>query len=394
MSFMEKIKDGITRVIPSRDRIPPAMSGGISNSGLGHGIVQDDMIISKPAIVFHASQIFFNFLAMACFASVAAFQSKWDVGPSGLTGFTLFITIIGMFLSAFMLAIPVLYEKYDKFIRLARALKEVRVGFILTGLGAGASLLIAFIVTISAWTQPGCKNPDNDPNADKGDDFKNGLSGWCNTKKAAAIFLWLAFVFWAASVVLLVINWRQGKLLSGPRDPPFQHPTNLEDGEDDDEDYQHIPPVSSSAAAASSNPFEDSNRYSSGSPGGYNTSYNSGGYTPAATSNAASSSYSPASRPSMDAYGAFSDPAPSGYGAGGGRGTSPQRQTTGPPTIPEPDFGPGVGSNAPGMSRTMQYADPYAAVRASLVGGQQPQAEQPAQSQYGVPPSYDYQGYR
>ncbi|EEB88397.1 hypothetical protein MPER_13786, partial [Moniliophthora perniciosa FA553] len=73
------------------------------------------MIISKPAIVFHASQIFFNFLAMACFASVAAFQSKWDVGPSGLTGFTLFLTISGMLFSAFILAIPVAYEKYDKF---------------------------------------------------------------------------------------------------------------------------------------------------------------------------------------------------------------------------------------------------------------------------------------
>ena len=39
------------------------------------------MIISKPAIVFHTSQIFFNFLAMACFASVASFQAKWGVGP-------------------------------------------------------------------------------------------------------------------------------------------------------------------------------------------------------------------------------------------------------------------------------------------------------------------------
>lgn len=49
-------------------------------------------------------------------------------------------------------------------------------------------------MTISAWTQPGCKNPDNDPNAEgKGDDFKKGLSGWCLTKKAAAIFFWFAF---------------------------------------------------------------------------------------------------------------------------------------------------------------------------------------------------------
>lgn len=39
------------------------------------------MIVSKPAIVFHASQTFFNFLALCCFASAAAFQAKWHVGP-------------------------------------------------------------------------------------------------------------------------------------------------------------------------------------------------------------------------------------------------------------------------------------------------------------------------
>lgn len=187
------------------------------------------MIVSKPTIVFHTSQIFFNFLAMACFASVASFQAKWNVGPceslvvqnaqmltclpAGLTGFAIFISVAGICLSLFMLMVPVVYEKYDKFVRLARALKEVRVGFILTGTGVTASLLISyvnklldvslilyyahrFIVTISAWTQPGCKNPDNDPHAgdkDKGDEFKKGLEGWCSTKKAGAIFFWLAF---------------------------------------------------------------------------------------------------------------------------------------------------------------------------------------------------------
>jgi hypothetical protein len=69
-----------------------------------------------------------------------------DVLPfqAGLTGFAIFISIAGMLLSAFMLFVPVAYEKYDKFIRLARALKEVRVGFILTGTGVTLSLLIAY----------------------------------------------------------------------------------------------------------------------------------------------------------------------------------------------------------------------------------------------------------
>jgi len=63
--------------------------------------------------------------------------------PAGLTGFTLFVTILGMFLSAFMMTIPVIYEKYDKLARLARALKEMRIGFIFTGIGTAFSLLIA-----------------------------------------------------------------------------------------------------------------------------------------------------------------------------------------------------------------------------------------------------------
>ena len=243
-----------------------------------------------------------------------------------------------------------------------------------------------FIVTISAWTEAGCKNADNDPNADKGDDFKDGLPGWCNTKKAAAIFFWLAFgmyahkqssallmpclASWLASLILLILYWRSGKLHTGPRDPPFQRPDVDEEDEfdgqpdrDEESSYHQIPPVRTSMATAPTrydnsssptSPFSDNNRYQPASS-----------FAPAPA----------AARPSMDAYGAFSDPAPTGFGASpaGTPGYSP----SGPPVLPEPDVGPRV-------SRTMQYADPYAAVRASLVGGQQ-----------NTPPSYEsYTGYR
>lgn len=39
------------------------------------------MILPKALILCHALQIFFTFLAMCCFAAVASFQAKWDVGP-------------------------------------------------------------------------------------------------------------------------------------------------------------------------------------------------------------------------------------------------------------------------------------------------------------------------
>ncbi|KAJ7746609.1 hypothetical protein B0H16DRAFT_1556417 [Mycena metata] len=373
MALLDTIKDGITRIIPAskshRNSIPPM---GIGNAGAGHANFEDDMIVSKPMIVFHTSQIFFNFLAMCCFASVAAFQAKWHIGPSGLSGLAIFLSILGMILPLFMLLVPVAYEKYDKVIRLARALKEVRVGFILTGAGSAFSLLIAFATTISAFTEAGCKDASKDPNASKGDAFKAQLPGWCSTKKAGAIFFWGAFIFWTASLVLLILDWRSGKLHSNnhSRDPPFTHPqqeaTEFEmDYDPDEDDYHQIPPARRANASESSstydpaatsgpNPFSDANRYAAPAP-----------QTPVH------------GRPSIDAYGAFSDPAPSGFspaaprfGAGSG----------GAPVIPEQDLGPQLG-----VSRTMQYADPYAAVRASI-------ATPPAEPAPGY--NTGYQGYR
>ncbi|KAI0059161.1 hypothetical protein BV25DRAFT_1829194 [Artomyces pyxidatus] len=315
------------------------------------------MIVSKPAIIFHTSQVFFNFLAMCCFASVAAFQAKWGVGPSGLSGFALFVSITGILLSLFLLLVPVVYEKYDKLTRLARALKEVRVSFILVGAGTTFSLLIAFITTISAWTQPGCKDASKDPNAKgKGSGFQNGLVGWCSTKKAGAIFFWLAFGFWAASLTLAVLDWRSGKSLR-PRDPPFTHPTEQDDA-DIESTYDTIPPIRRTASTddgtAVESPFSDANRYSGASS---TVVPSAGGYSSPASKYTIPSAPQP--RASFDSYGAFSDPAPSGFDA-------PRS------------------NDAPAVSRTMQYADPYAAVRASV-----------ASSGATTPPSYtSYQGYR
>lgn len=92
-------------------------------------------------------------------------------------------------------------------------------------------------------------------------------------------------------------------------------------------------------APGSDSPFDDRNRYS------------------AAESTTTFSSAPQLPRPSIDAYGAFSDPAPTGFAAS--------------PT-----------SENPGLSRTMQYADPYAAVRNAVVQG--------ATSPPPNPPSYSY----
>jgi hypothetical protein len=199
------------------------------------------------------------------------------------------------------------------------------------------------------------------------------------------------------------MDWRSGKM-AHPRDPPFYPPVVPEqvfdDGDDEESSYTHIPPVQQRSStyddpnANGSSPFSDANRFresggapmSAGTPG-----YGGGGH-----------GMVPAGRPSMDAYGAFSDPPPSGFGGGGGM--SPASPSAPPPMTssgfggtapPVTSSGYGgaapVSSNggAPAVSRTMQYADPYAAVRSSIgapVGGL-PEAS--------TPPSYEsYQGYR
>ncbi|KAI0636198.1 hypothetical protein C8Q77DRAFT_1052149 [Trametes polyzona] len=331
------------------------------------------MIVSKPAIVFYVSQAFFNFLAMCCMASISAFQAKWKVGPSGLSGFAVFVSVTGILYSLFLLLVPVIYEKYDKGARLARALKEVRVGFILSGTGTAVSLLISFIVTISAWTEPGCKNPDRDPHADLGDAFKKGLSGFCSTKKAGAIFFWLTFVFWCCTLTLAVLDWRNGKS-SRHRDPPFTHPMEASEGSeysranDDDDDYTEEgvqqKPFSDNSNKTYS-PFSDANRLSGVSS--TSPTYQQPTSTPFASSQAAP-------RPSIDAYGAFSDPAPTGFA--GGFSAPPQ-----------------VVDDTPRISRTMQYADPYAAVRASIASNQSAPGSGVSTPPSGGPPPPGYSSY-
>ncbi|KAN0120939.1 hypothetical protein V8E52_004208 [Russula decolorans] len=333
MSFFEKIKD---KLIPEPSAVPisASASGGIGSRRGALGF-EDDMIVSKPAIICHASQAFFLFLAMCCFAGVASFQAQYHIGPSGLSAFALIVSIAGMILSLVLVLVPVLNEKYSKLTRLARALKEDRANFVLVGMGATLTFLLAFISSISVWTQAGCKNPTNDPHAKElGDSFTNGLPGWCATKKAGAIFFWLAFVFWGGSLTLTFLEWRKNRA-SRPRDPPFELPRDGEEG--DEESVYEVPSLKQDENDTGS-PFSDPYRYS----GASSTAIGSYGSPTSPKYNIPSA---PQPRPSLDAYGAFSDPAPTGFG------------------------GSPVDGGVTGVSRTMLYADPYAAVRASVTSG-------------------------
>lgn len=156
---------------------------------------------------------------------------------------------------------------------------------------------------------------------------------------------------------MTVMEWRSGKS-SRPRDPPFTRPTEVEDDYDDaadDEESAYSHPVGNRDSTIDQ-ARPEVNRYPSAVPSIPPISFPDNSTPPAPISQPGGYT-SPTSRPSMDVYGAFSDPDPSGY-------SNPN-----PYSRPEPD----------GMSRTMQYADPYAAVRASVNPTQQP-----------GPPSYDH----
>ena len=82
---------------------------------------------------------------MSAFVCTRVEHSIDSMFLAGLSGFAIFISLLGLFISLFMLLVPVIYEKYDKLIRLARAMKEVRVGFILGGAGLTLTFLIRLV---------------------------------------------------------------------------------------------------------------------------------------------------------------------------------------------------------------------------------------------------------
>jgi hypothetical protein len=157
------------------------------------------------------------------------------------------------------------------------------------------------------------------------------------------VFFWLAFILWSASFVLTVMDWRTGKA-SRPIDPPFIPPVSDDQDDDADEESAYSRPVGHRDSTVDHGP-----------PDGYPANVPS--IPPISSPDESIPTYQPAdsyapptSRPSMDVYGAFSDPVPSGY------------------SNPNPYSPP----DSSGVSRTMQYADPYAAVRANLTSKQPP----------------------
>jgi hypothetical protein len=202
-----------------------------------------------------------------------------------------------------------------------------RAAFILHVFGTVIQAVAAFVVTISAWSNPGCKNPEDDKRGeDLGDDYKNGLGGWCRTKKASAIIDWLALGAWIGLLVLSGLAFREDR--RNHKEPSFIPPSSpggIESGlgrpyasvGDDDvfaDKYEASP-----APQRADDTYTPSRPYSYGRPNVL-----------------AQQEQSAMSRPSVDAYGAFDGDMP------GAR-------------------------NEPSRTMQMAYSDPYADVRAQVM---------------------------
>jgi len=180
-------------------------------------------MVIPTRIRLRISQAIFAIGTTYCFGSVASFQAKWDVGPTSLTGIALFVSAMSLIISSFMLVVPEAYER-DELGRLGKVLEDPRVPFILDGSGTLGNLALGIVTSISAWTQPGCKNPANDPHAaDRDQGFQDGLSNWCVTKQIGAVIFCTTTVLWATSLWFSGKAWRKG---AGDIDPEsvYNHP--------------------------------------------------------------------------------------------------------------------------------------------------------------------------
>jgi len=170
------------------------------------------MIMPTPVIVLHKSQIFLQLPRRSMFCQ--------KVRPSGLTGFVLFVSIASMFLSAFMLLVP-WYMQYDNFARLAHVLKEDRVMFM-----NHPWYLPVWHLAFSwhaVWEDlPGCKNADNNLNAELEWCLTKGLGGWWGSSEKAGSRRYLACVWLLARLWYIAALQPAFQETARWHDPPFE----------------------------------------------------------------------------------------------------------------------------------------------------------------------------
>lgn len=186
---------------------------------------------------------------------------------------------------------------------------------------------------------------------------------------------------WAGSIVVAFISWRRGKS-NRPRDPPFHHPTDAsgyapslrhaeageyeedDDGDEDEEPFSYPGDRRQPVAASSHLPPSSNIGYGGGGLGSGNAPQ-----IPPFRANSKGGFGVDNPSPFGDEYRASGT---AGGGVGGFTSPPPPAAIAPPPQNMNTNTNTNTGGGGPGVSRTMQFADPYAAIKANLAGGTSP----------------------
>ncbi|GAA5842647.1 hypothetical protein JCM11251_007750 [Rhodosporidiobolus azoricus] len=160
----------------------------------------DEDGLSPLGVGLRALQTFFPFINLCIYIALAAWQSQWKVGVSGLVGLALAVNIEALLHGGVIFSTLLLADKFPFLRPLERALKQVRIAVIINAFQSLLHLLLAIVTTVSA-NVGGCKDPSKDPHADT-EGLTDALSGFCRNKRAGAAFFWLNTFAWIGSLTL------------------------------------------------------------------------------------------------------------------------------------------------------------------------------------------------
>lgn len=175
--------------------------------------------ITKVQWGLRGAQVFFAFLSMCCIAAVIAFDNKF-MSSSILSNMHLFFFVISMFFAAAIVGIPFIYLKYGKLKAAARALRVVRIEFVLTTIWCVILALISMGLSIELGfrnCEPQSAKFNNYTNGPNNSTFINGLPTTCRTERAGNAFGWFAVAAWLASLGLLAKEWHDNRRTPLPR---------------------------------------------------------------------------------------------------------------------------------------------------------------------------------
>ncbi|KAG9299882.1 hypothetical protein G9A89_005411 [Geosiphon pyriformis] len=182
--------------------------------------------ITKLQWGLRGSQILFAFLAMCTISAVISFDNK-HTSSRILDNIDLFVLILSMLFSGAIVGIPYAYLQYGKLKTVAKALRHLRIEFVLSAIWASllflctAGITIEFALrkcSVSDYSQAELNNTAE--NRTHGEhSFEKGIGRTCSTGRASAVLGWLALLAWLGSMLLITKEWYDNR-----RQPlPFKH---------------------------------------------------------------------------------------------------------------------------------------------------------------------------